>query len=302
MRNFEVAREAFLRVPSHDTVDRLTETYNDLSDKADTFPYTDLHVAVVTDNLSAMPHIVSSGISVNIPGNKGIRPLGVAAAKGDINAINLLLELGADINAPNALGSSPLHNASLKGHVDAVLHLIEKGADVNLQNLYGQTPIMFAVLLGHQDVFRALASRGAFLELTDITVKTILHMALVHPETKDRAGMVETILDTVTNWSEPGIINWPEPVYGGSPLHWAAAKGYADVIDIFLQRGARLDATNKAEELPIHVAARANQKDVFLKLRDANPESLNAVDNEGLTPIETAREHNSQNVLSALGL
>ena len=60
----------------------------------------------------------------------------------------------------------------------------------------------------------------------------------------DRVGMVETILDTVVDWPEPGIVNWPEPISEGSPLHWAVWHGRADVIDVLLERGARLDAKN----------------------------------------------------------
>ena len=70
----------------------------------------------------------------------------------------------------------------------------------------------------------------------------------------------------------------------------------------FLSRGARLDAKNKDGELPIHAAARGGQKEAFLLLRDADPDLLNARDDKGRTPVDTAREHSSLDILSALGL
>ena len=125
-------------------------------------------------------------------------------------------------------------------------------------------------------------------------------MAVIYPEVEDRVSMVETILDTVTNWEEPGIINWPEPVSEASPLHWAIFYDRTDVVTILLQRGALTTTTNNDGELPIHVAAREDRVDAFLMLRNANPASLDVKDKEGLTPIETARKHNSQKVLSVL--
>ena len=75
-----------------------------------------------------------------------------------------------------------------------------------------------------------------------------------------------------------------------------------DVIRVLLQRGARLDAKNKDGELPIHIAARSNKAEAFSVLKDANPALMDAVDNNGLTPIESARKFDAQAVLSALGL
>ena len=303
LRAFYVAREAFLRRLSHDNVDKLTKTYNDLFDKSKTItPDTDmrLHEAVRAGNLLEIPDLVSNDVSlVNALGQRGARPLSIAAAIGDINAIDLLLSLGADINAPDAIGNSPLIYAVGHGQAQAVEHLLDKGADINLANLYRESPLIYAVVHGHQSIFRSLAAHGAFLkQAQDRTFKTILHRALIHPSTPDRVGMVETILDTVTDW--PEIINWPEPVYGGTPLHWAAIGGYFDVIYALLERGARLDVRNKEGEYPIHVAARANQKEAFAALMYANSILLYHDDNKGRNVMETARAHNSQEVLLVL--
>ena len=300
IENFNAAKEAFLRKPSHENVDRLTKTFNDIADKSEDFPNKELHKAVIDGDLHKIPHLVLSE-GVDVEGKRGARPLSLAAAKGDIHAINLLLALGADINAPDAIGNSPLMYAVEVGQIQTVEHLLNRDADINMANLYGDTPLMYAVAHGHQNIFRMLAARGASLTLTGVTVKTILHKALIHSETTDRLSMVKTILDTVgNNWPEPGIINWPEPIYGGAPLHWAAVKGYSDVIDFLIERGARLDVKNKEGEYPIHVAARANQKDAFAVLMYANHILLYHDDDKGQNVMETARAHNSQEILSVL--
>ena len=292
-----------LRIPSFDNSDRVVLIYNDLYEKSRTIPNIKLHDAASEGDTSLINFFVTDkGMSVDALGQFGMTPLSVAAAFGHINAIDALLNLGADINAPDAIGNSPLISAITDGEIPSVEYLLEKGANIDQANIADETPIMFAVRHGRPEIFRILASRGVSLTHTDVTLKTILHRALIHSETPDRVGMVETILDTVVDWPEPGIVNWPEPILGGFPLHWAAYHGYVDIVDVLLERGARLDAKNKDGELPIHVAARAGQKEAFLKLKDANPDLLNAVDNEGRTPIVTAQKHNSQGILSALGL
>ena len=236
---------------------------------------------------------------------RGARPLSVAAEKGDVDAINLLLELGAYVNAPDAVGASSLSYAVMNRQKDAVLLLLDKGADVNQQDIFGMTSLFLAVMNGDQDLFHIFVSRGAYLKHSEITVKTILHMAIISPNMNenDRVGMVEAILDAVADdWSEPGIINWPEPTDGGSPLHWAAFHDRVDTIRVLLQRGARLDAKNKDGELPIHVAARTNKVEAFFIMLMKNPDLLNARDDKGRTPIDTARKHGSRNILLALNL
>ena len=246
--------------------------------------------------------VTNKGMPVDALGQFGMTSLSVAAAFGHINAIDALLNLGADINAPDATGNSPLISPIISGQIQSVEHLLEKGANIDQANIADETPIMFAVRHGRPEIFRILASRGAYLMGTNTQVWTLLHVAINELEMTDRVGMVETILDTVVDWLEPGIVNWPEPITGNFPLHWAVWHGRVDVINVLLQRGAYLDAKNNDGEVPLHVAARANQKDVFLKLKDANPDLLNAVDSAGRAPIDTAWEHESQDVLSALGL
>ena len=313
LQRFYVARDTFWRVCSYLNAGKLIECYADLKVKANSFPDTRLHEAVSAGDLLRVPDIVRGGtlrrgVSVDAPGKNGARPLSIAAEKGDINAINLLLELGADIDAPDATGTSPLSYAVMTRQKDAVLLLLSKGADINFPDLFGMSPLFLAVANGDQDMFRLLLSRGAHLILTDVTVKTVLHMAVISsniPNMKDRIGMVEAILDAADEYGWPAesrIINASEPIDGDTPLHKAASRGQADVMRVFLQRGARLKARNKHGELAIHLAASANEVETFFIMLIENPELLNVKDKKGQTPVDAARANKSQNILLALNL
>ena len=41
---------------------------------------------------------------------------------------------------------------------------------------------------------------------------------------------------------------------GNTPLHWAASKGYSDVVKLLIDKGADVSALNKAKERPLECA------------------------------------------------
>lgn len=43
--------------------------------------------------------------------------------------------------------------------------------------------------------------------------------------------------------------------HGFSPLHWCAKEGHLKLVEMFLSRGARVNATNMGDDIPLHLAA-----------------------------------------------
>lgn len=43
--------------------------------------------------------------------------------------------------------------------------------------------------------------------------------------------------------------------HGFSPLHWCAKEGHTKLVEMLLQRGARVNATNMGDDIPLHLAA-----------------------------------------------
>src|SRR5258706_15323638 len=127
--------------------------------------------------------------------------------------IDLLCDHGADPN-------SAIHAAAVLGEVQALHALLRRGARIDL-------PIA-AALGGVADFRRLLPGSGA----------DDRHLALALAAQFGHVEIARLLLDA---GEDPNRYN---PVGGHShstPLHQAAGAGHADLVRLFVERGARLD-------------------------------------------------------------
>ncbi len=52
-----------------------------------------------------------------------------------------------------------------------------------------------------------------------------------------------------------------------SLLHWAAREGRTNIVDMLIQRGARINATNMGDDTALHLAASHGHRDIVLMVR-----------------------------------
>ena len=75
--------------------------------------------------------------------------------------------------------------------------------------------------------------------------------------------------------------------HGFSPLHWACFAGRTNIVDMLLNRGARINATNMGDDTALHLASSHGHVDcVNLLLR--NKADVNALNEHGNTPLHYA--------------
>ncbi|XP_064636791.1 integrin-linked protein kinase-like isoform X2 [Lineus longissimus] len=72
-----------------------------------------------------------------------------------------------------------------------------------------------------------------------------------------------------------------------SLLHWAAREGRANIVDMLIFRGARINATNMGDDTALHLAASHGHRDIVLKLLH-NKANINAINEHGNTPLHYA--------------
>ena len=88
-----------------------------------------------------------------------------------------------------------------------------------------------------------------------------------------------------------------------TPLHWAAWKGHAGVVDLLLESGAEVQAHNANFHwgtTPLHAAAHGNQR-AAAEVLIAHGADVNAVRSTGSgTPLDETKVHNATAVAKLL--
>lgn len=103
---------------------------------------TQLHVACINGNISAVERLLSSGHPTNVRDHCGWSPLHEAANHGYVDIAELLLKHGANVNDPGGAsckGVTPLHDAAYCGHFSIMQLLMQHGATVTLKTHDGNT-------------------------------------------------------------------------------------------------------------------------------------------------------------------
>ena len=138
--------------------------------------------------------------------------------------------------------------------------------------------------------FISLAAISAALALTLACGGPSLHLAC-------KSGDIKTVEKILSRKNVD--INAREKQYGSRPLHWAAGQGHLEIVDLLLQKGADINATDNDNITPLHVAVGKKQKDVVRYLLDkkANP---NLKDAKGDTPLQGAVELGQMDVVQLL--
>jgi fucose 4-O-acetylase-like acetyltransferase len=101
-----------------------------------------LHAAVITGNVNAVKHHISSGTDLNEKEPEGGSTALISACVfGKTKIAELLIEAGADIHARNNNGSTALHTAAFFCRTEVIQTLLNHGADPSVKNNAGATPV-----------------------------------------------------------------------------------------------------------------------------------------------------------------
>ena len=229
-------------------------------------------------NFEEVGRILSSGVTdINCVGGSGdSTPLCQAAKNSHTEVVQLLIDKGAKPNSTDKYGRTPLYWAARKNCYKVIRILIDNGADVREQ-MAGPTPLHWVAHYGHIDLLKSLMDKGAEPDKKDCYGHTPLQWAKRSPIKLDR-DLVKLLLE---RGSEAGDTETHQEL-----LTWAADKGYRDVVELLLDKGAK---PNKADpdhhrQTPLHMAANKGHCHVVQLLIDRGAEP-NKCDMEARTPL-----------------
>jgi ankyrin repeat protein len=267
-----------------------------------------LHYAAGWKLDKAIPAIIQRGVSVESTNATGETPLFMAVKSNSPSTIKALLDNRANIKAADSQGYNLLHAAVRWNAVDAASFLIASGIDINSHTLSGDTALHIAVSLGLTDMDSLLISKGANLEVRNIDGNTPFMEAV-------KTGLMPTIEKLAANGADPNTRN----IRGDTPLHIAVTSGRQDIVTQLLRMRANIHARNTLNRTPfqlalgissrmtsvlltkdrvntpddignsvLHIAVQEKSSPEIIKAIINRGGRINAVDNNGKTPLRTA--------------
>jgi ankyrin repeat protein len=178
--------------------------------------------------------------------------------------------------------------AARQGYIDILRLLLEKGADVNMKDGVGRTALTYAAMYGHSDVSQLLMD---FLA-TDATDKSG-NNTLMWATKNGHSHTVRALL-------EKGIeANKRSGENEDAPLAEAARRGFIQVAEVLLSRGAFVDITTRAGWTPLMFAAQAGHV-AIVKLLLEHGADVNNKGRDGVTPLKLALKKNRDEVVRLL--
>ncbi|HXD75548.1 MAG TPA: ankyrin repeat domain-containing protein [Vicinamibacterales bacterium] len=235
---------------------------------------TPLVFAVRADDLDSVKVLLASGADINQTTGYGWSPLLVATQNRYYKLGEYLVEHGADVNLANKGGWTPLYlatdNRNIENgdypvrkpdmdHLDFIKLLIDKGANVNARvkdstetrtvftnqwlDENGATAFLRASQSGDLPLMKLLLAHGA-----DPKIKTELGISAL--QVAAGIGWVEGItyewspkdtLEAVRMLLDLGLDPNEQAATGRVALHGAAHKGATAVVQLLVDRGARMD-------------------------------------------------------------
>ncbi|NQU09165.1 ankyrin repeat domain-containing protein [bacterium] len=183
-----------------------------------------------------------------------VLPLAGAAAAGDTDRVKALLATGADINGQDEKGRTALAHALASNRTETALLLIRAGADLRHLTQRGCSPLAFAAERNMVEVVKELLARKVPVDEARGACPTPLLVAVGAGATEAAALLIEHGADVNrTHPSEPG----------NTVLMVAILRGLVPVAKQLVDRGAKLEGTDRNGNTALMAAAVAGQVDIL---------------------------------------
>jgi ankyrin repeat protein len=239
--------------------------------------------------LDTVKLFIEAKADVNQTEANGVTPLLIAIANANFDVARFLLDHGAAVNTADWWGRTPLWATVEVRNLDnqtagdsgvdraAALELfktlLDRGAEVNTRtqeyipirrwlnfvndiswvDFTGQTPFLRAALAGDITIMRLLLDKGAdpniptFSNSTALMAASGINFAYQQTYTESREHQMEAVKLCLEKGADVNAVN----SMGLTALMGAANRGLDDIVELLVQKGARLDVKDKQGRDPL---------------------------------------------------
>jgi len=177
-----------------------------------------------------------------------------------------------------------------KGDMDKLKQCIERGANLDARDKALRTAVSCAAFQGHVEILNFLIKEGAHPNLPDKLGNTPLIRAIRgdHPD-------IVRILSPKVDLDQSGNM-------GQTATYCAAANGRANILQVLIESGARIDVVDNQGNTPAHAAAKYGRQQCILVLTQ-NGADFNVKNNQDKTPLDMAKSDEMKALLeNSMGL
>ncbi|XP_071836319.1 uncharacterized protein [Apostichopus japonicus] len=269
----------------------LTHKQDQILSMKDSNKDTALHIACRKAEGDMIKLLVDSGAQVDIQNDDGHTPLHITAWLGDVTTLKYLYHVKANPDICDKLDRSPLHIAAENGHTEVVELLVDRfKASVAARTKDGSTLMHIASQCGHPDTALAFLKKGVPLHMPNKAGAVCLHAAAKRGHT----AVVKALLTK-------GALVDARTKDNYSALHISVQYCKPLVVQTLLGYGAQVQLKGgKAQEAPLHIAARIKEGEKVAEMLLKSGADVNATMSNGETALHVAARHGHLKMVQAL--
>ena len=243
---------------------------------------------------SALELLLEHGADPNLRQYRGEAALSLAAQAGAVKNIRILLSRGADVEAQDCDGWTPLLDAVNHRQSEVLQLLVDAQANVDAVLDDGTGALHLAIGMQDTALFSSLLERGVNSSLADHYGSTPLHEAC-------RYMLADQVKQLLERMAESNHCLDDHSLRYGTPLYIASRKGFGEIMEILLDRGAAIDKVGPGNVFgSALMTACASGHSVAVKLLLSRGAALEVEGSRFGSAIETARAFRQEEIVRIL--
>ena len=263
-------------------------------------------------NFALFQLLISEGAQIDAKNKLGQTPLQTAVLANNIEFIRSIISAGVNIENQDSDGNTAIHLAVIENFANVVEFLARNDAKVNTANFSGDLPIHSASLTATADIIGILVRFGADLTIRNNSGRSPIHLAVYSQNLQTAKALIdngakveirdsnnntalhyvayagittELLTDSSVNQSSSDTESQIDQAYNQT-------RNVSDVeimIELLLESGATINALDNEGNTPLHSAALIGHIETIEKLLLAGADQT-ITNNSGQTPLQLAEK------------